>query len=153
MEPVLQLSGIFAGSIIAVVTLLCSVYAWDSNRRQQDTQRQFREAREDMQRQFQEAREDMQRRFQEAREDMQQQFQEAREDRQLLREDMQRLREDMQRLREDMQQQFQQVREENRREHLEILRVIAQHLHIEDGRVVVPVGDADPTGTPAPADN
>ena len=153
MEPVLQLSGIFAGSIIAVVTLLCSVYAWDSNRRQQDTQRQFREAREDMQRQFQEAREDMQRRFQEAREDMQRRFQEAREDRQLLREDMQRLREDMQRLREDMQQQFQQVREENRREHLEILRVIAQHLHIEDGRVVVPVGDADPTGTPAPADN
>ena len=124
MEPVLQLSGIFAGSIIAVVTLLCSVYAWDSNRRQQDTQRQFREAREDMQRQFQE----------------------AREDRQLLREDMQRLR-------EDMQQQFQQVREENRREHLEILRVIAQHLHIEDGRVVAPVGDADLTGTPAPADN
>ena len=124
MEPVLQLSGIFAGSIIAVVTLLCSVYAWDSNRRQQDMQRQFQEAREDMQRQFQE----------------------AREDRQLLREDMQRLR-------EDMQQQFQQVREENRREHLEILRVIAQHLHIEDGRVVVPVGDADLTGTPAPADN
>ena len=113
MEPVLQLSGIFAGSIIAVVTLLCSVYAWDSNRRQQDTQRQFREAREDMQ----------------------------------------LLREDMQRLREDMQQQFQQVREENRREHLEILRVIAQHLHIEDGRVVAPVGDADLTGTPAPADN
>ena len=149
MEPVLQLSGIFAGSIIAVVTLLCSVYAWDSNRRQQDTQRQFREAREDMQL----LREDMQRQFQEAREDMQRQFQEAREDRQLLREDMQRLREDMQRLREDMQQQFQQVREENRREHLEILRVIAQHLHIEDGRVVVPVGDADPTGTPAPADN
>ncbi len=142
MEPVLQLSGIFAGSIIAVVTLLCSVYAWDSNRRQQDTQRQFREAREDMQL----LREDMQRQFQEAREDMQRQFQEAREDRQLLREDMQRLR-------EDMQQQFQQVREENRREHLEILRVIAQHLHIEDGRVVVPVGDADPTGTPAPADN
>ena len=142
MEPVLQLSGIFAGSIIAVVTLLCSVYAWDSNRRQQDTQRQFREAREDMQL----LREDMQRQFQEAREDMQRQFQEAREDRQLLREDMQRLR-------EDMQQQFQQVREENRREHLEILRVIAQHLHIEDGRVVVPVGDADLTGTPAPADN
>ena len=142
MEPVLQLSGIFAGSIIAVVTLLCSVYAWDSNRRQQDTQRQFREAREDMQL----LREDMQRQFQEAREDMQRQFQEAREDRQLLREDMQRLR-------EDMQQQFQQVREENRREHLEILRVIAQHLHIEDGRVVAPVGDADLTGTPAPADN
>ena len=139
MEPVLQLSGIFAGSIIAVVTLLCSVYAWDSNRRQQDTQRQFREAREDMQRQFQEAREDMQGRFREAREDMQRQFQEARED--------------MHRLREDMQQQFQQVREENRREHLEILRVIAQHLHIEDGRVVAPVGDADLTGTPAPADN
>ena len=146
MEPVLQLSGIFAGSIIAVVTLLCSVYAWDSNRRQQDTQRQFREAREDMQRQFQEAREDMQapvpgsaRRYVPGSAS--------------FREDMQRLREDMQRLREDMQQQFQQVREENRREHLEILRVIAQHLHIEDGRVVVPVGDADPTGTPAPADN
>ncbi len=128
MDPVLQLTGIYAGIIIAAVTLLCSVYAWDSNRRQQDTQRQFREAREDTQRQFREAREDMQR-----------QFQEAREDRQLLR--------------EDMQQQFQQVREENRREHLEILRVIAQHLHIEDGTVVAPVGDADPTGTPAPADN
>ena len=88
---------------------------------------------------------------------MQQQFQEVREDRQFLREDMQQqfqeAREDRQRLREDMQQQFQQVREENRREHLEILRVIAQHLHIEDGRVVVPVGDADLTGTPAPADN
>ena len=77
---------------------------------------------------------------------MQRQFQEARADRQLLREDMQLLR-------EDMQQQFQQVREENRREHLEILRVIAPHLHIEDGRVVAPVGDANPTGTPAPADN
>ena len=146
MDPVLQLTGIYAGIILAVVTLLCSVYAWDSNRRQQDMQRQFREAREDMQRQFQEAREDMQR-----------QFQEAREDRQLLREDMQRqfqeAREDRQLLREDMQQQFQQVREENRREHLEILRVIAQHLHIEDGTVVAPVGDANPTGTPAPADN
>ena len=52
MDPVLQLTGIYAGIIIAVVTLLCSVYAWDSNRRQQDMQRQFREAREDTQRQF-----------------------------------------------------------------------------------------------------
>ncbi len=146
MDPVLQLTGIYAGIIIAVVTLLCSVYAWDSNRRQQDTQRQFREAREDTQRQFRETREDMQR-----------QFGEAREDRQLLREDMQQqfqqVREESRREHEDMQQQFQQVREENRREHLEILRVIAQHLHIEDGTVVAPVGDADPTGTPAPADN
>ncbi len=125
-SEILQLLGIFSGIWFGVFSIAAGWYVWDSNRRDKENDRRFREVETNSDRRFREAQEYTDRRFREAEDNSERRFQEA------------------QRYTERL---FQQAEDNSDRRHQELLRAIGvlyQHVHADGSPAIIPLPDAAP---------
>ena len=134
-----QVLGILAGIWFAyfslVISLLVGWYIRDTNRRDQDNDRRFREIESNTDRRFTELEADIDRRFTELEADIDRRFRE---------------------MEEANERRFREMEEANERRHQELLKAIGalyRHVHDDGSAAVVPLPEIDPAVAPTPADN
>ena len=134
-----QVLGILAGIWFAyfslVISLLVGWYIRDTNRRDQDNDRRFREIESNTDRRFTELEADIDRRFTELEADIDRRFTE---------------------LEADIDRRFREMEEANERRHQELLKAIGalyRHVHADGSHAIVPMPDIDPAIAPTPADD
>ena len=167
-----QVLGILAGIWFAyfslVISLLVGWYIRDTNRRDQDNDRRFREIESNTDRRFTELEADIDRRFTELEAANDRRFTEleADIDRRFteLEADIDRrfteLEADIDRRFREMEdaneRRFREMEDANERRHQELLKAIGalyRHVHADGSHAIVPMPDIDPATAPTPADN